>query len=124
MTQNSFMTVQEALLLSLEENLIDDDEFAFLYEYSPQNPCFHHGNYEKFSLQNKDPAECKADFRFEKKDIPLLADAFQMPDTFTCPNGTVCEATEGLCVMLKRFTYTCRLSDMISILGDQYPSLV
>ena len=36
MTQNSFKTVQEALLLCLEEELIEDDEFAVLYEeYTP-----------------------------------------------------------------------------------------
>ena len=111
MTQNSFKTLQEALLLSLEEKLIDDEEFAVLYEeFIPQNLPFRHWDYEKFSLENKDPAECKADFRFEKSDISLLVDVLQMPDTFTCPNGTVCDSTEGLCVILKRFSYPCRLS--------------
>ena len=101
MTQNSFKTLQEALLLSLEEKLIDDEEFAVLYEeFTPQNLPFRHWDYEKFSLENKDPAECKADFRFEKSDISLLVDVLQMPDTFTCPNGTVCDSTEGLCVIL------------------------
>ena len=73
MTQNSFKTSQEALLLSLEEKLIDDEEFAVLYEeFTPQNLPFRRWASEKFSLENKDPAECKADFRFEKSDISLL----------------------------------------------------
>ena len=46
-----------------------------------------------------------------------------MPDTFTCPNGTVCDSTEGLCVILKRFSYPCRLSDMISTFGRSVPEL-
>ena len=99
MTQNSFKTLQEALLLSLEEKLIDDEEFAVLYEeFTPQfkNPPFRHWDYEKFSLENKDPAELQADFRFEKSDISLLVDVLQMPDTFTCPNGTVCDSTQAL----------------------------
>ena len=50
--------------------------------------------------ENKDPGECKAYFRFEKSDISLLVDVLQMPDTFSCPNGTVCDSTEGLCVIL------------------------
>ena len=124
MTQNSFKTLQEALLLSLEEKLIDDEEFAVLYEeFTPQNLPFRHWDYEKFSLENKDPAECKADFRFEKSDISLLVNVLQMPDTFTCPNGTVCDSTEGLCVILKRFSYPCRLSDMISTFGRSVPEL-
>ncbi|CAH3185676.1 unnamed protein product, partial [Porites evermanni] len=138
-------TLQEALLLSLEEKLIDDEEFAVLYEeFTPQNlytgPStwykkpyfwgvgpwtipFRHWDYEKFSFENKDPAECKADFRFEKSDISLLVDVLQTPDTFTCPNGTVCDSTEGLCVILKRFSYPCRLSDMISTFGRSVPEL-
>ena len=64
MTQNSFKTLQEALLLSLEEKLVDDEESAVRYEeFTPQNPPLrHYWDYEKFSLENKDPAECKADF--------------------------------------------------------------
>ena len=124
MTQNSFKTLQEALLLVLDEKLIDDEEFAVLYEeFTPQNLPFRHWDYEKFSLENKDPAECNADFRFEKSDISLLVDVLQMPDTFTCPNGTVCDSTEGLCVILKRFSYPCRLSDMISTFGRSVPEL-
>ena len=114
MTQNSFKTLQEALLLSLEEKLIDDEEFAVLYEeFTPQNLPFRHWDYEKFSLENKDPAECNADFRFEKSDISLLVDVLQMPDTFTCPNGTVCDSTEGLCVILKRLALAIHVGCLI-----------
>ena len=61
MTKNSFKTLQEALLLSPEEKLIDDQEFAVLYEeFTPQNLPFRHWDYEKFSLENRDPAEFKA----------------------------------------------------------------
>ena len=124
MTQNSFKTLQEALLLVLDEKLIDDEEFALLYEeFTPQNLPFRHWDDENFFLEKKDPAECKADFRFEKSDISLLVDVLQMPDTFTCPNGTVCDSTEGLCVILKRFSYPCRLSDMISTFGRSVPEL-
>ena len=54
MTQNSFKTVQEALLLCLEEELIKDDEFAMLYEeYTPQNLPFRHRDYENFPFKTK-----------------------------------------------------------------------
>ena len=112
------------MLLSLEEKLIDDEEFAVLYEeFTPKNLPFCHWDYEKLSHENKDPTECKADFRFQKSDISLLVDVLQMPDTFTCPNGTVCDSTKGLCVILKGFSYPCKLSDMISTFGRSVPEL-
>ena len=115
MTQNSFKTVQEALLFSLQEEVIDVEEFALLCDqYTPQNLAFRHRDYKKFSLRNKDSAECKADFRFEKTD---------MPDTFISLNGAICDATEGVYVMLKRFAYPCRLSPMIPIFGRSVPEL-
>ena len=68
MAAKSFQKVQEILLFSLEEEIIDEEEFFPLYEaYSPQNLPFPHAAYEKFSPVNKDPAECKADFRVKKK---------------------------------------------------------
>ena len=115
MTQNSFKTVQQALLFSLQEELIDVEEFALSYDQcTPQNLPFRHWDYERFSFRNKHSAECREDFRFEKTDIPLLVNALHMPNTFICPRGTICDAT-GVYVMLKRFAYPCRLSDMIPI---------
>ena len=80
---------------------------------------------KSFPLANKDLAECKADFRVEKRDIPLLIDALstsclQMPQ---CRNKTICDGVEGLCIMLKRFAYPCRYSDMIPIFGRYVPEL-
>ena len=66
----SFEKIQELLLPCLVEEIIDDEEFSGLYEaYTPQNLPFQHSAYEKFSLENKNSAECKADFRVDKRDI-------------------------------------------------------
>ncbi|XP_078379986.1 uncharacterized protein LOC144662926 [Oculina patagonica] len=120
----SFKKVQEMLLMCLEEEIIDEEEFLLLYEeYKPQNPPFPHKAYEQFSLVNKDPAECKADFRFEKEDISLLEEALRVPPIFKCYNGTICDGTEGLCIALKRFAYPCRYSDMIPIFGRSVAEL-
>ena len=68
------------LCLCLIEEIMVEEEFVLLYEaYRPSNLPFPHSAYEKFSLANKDPAECKADFRVEKRDIPLLVDALRVP---------------------------------------------
>ena len=103
----SFKKVQEILCLCLIEEIIGEEEFVLLSEvHRPSNPTFPHSAYEKFSLANKDPAECKAGFRVEKTDIPLLIDALKVPPAFRCRNGTICDVVEGLCIMLKRFV-TC-----------------
>ena len=55
MTQNSYKTLQEAWLLSLEEKLIDD-EFAMLYEeFTPQNLPFRHWIMKIFPSKTKTP---------------------------------------------------------------------
>ena len=114
----SFKEVQEILSLCLQDEIIDDEEFILLYEsYIPQNPSFPHLSYGKFSIVKKDPAECEADFRGEKEDIPILVEALRVPPIFKCANGTICDGTEGLCSVLKRFAYSCRYSDMIPIFG-------
>ena len=83
-----------ALCLFLTEEIIDEEEFVLLYEaYRLSNLLSPHSVNEKFSLANKDPAEGKADFRVEKRDIPLLFDALKLPPVFQCRNGI-----EGPCI--------------------------
>ena len=71
----SFEKVHEMLCLCLIEEIIDEEEFVLLYEAhrSSNIPFPYSANVnEKVSLANKDPAEGKADFRVEKRGIPLL----------------------------------------------------
>ena len=113
-----FKKVYEMFCLCLIEGIIDEEEFVLLYEaYRPSNLPFPHSANAKFSLVNKDPAEGKADFRVEKRDIPWLADALTVPPVFRCRKGTICDGAEGLCIMLKRFAYLCRYSHIIPIFG-------
>ena len=88
------------LCLCLLEEIIGEEEFVLLSEvHRPSNLPFPHSAYEKFSLANKDPAECKADFRVEKMDIPLLIDALRVPPVFKCRNGTICDRVEGASIL-------------------------
>lgn len=58
-------------------------------------------------------ADCKAEFRVEKADLPLLADSLHIPAVFHCKQRSICDGLEGLCVLLRRTSYPCRFSDMI-----------
>ena len=53
----------------------------------------------------------------------MLLDALRVPPVFQCRNGTICDGVQGLCIMLKRFAYPCRYSDMIPIFGRSVPEL-
>ena len=81
----NFHELQELFLLSHAHGILDDEELLILYEeYWPKNPDFCYENYERFSLDDMNDAECLAEFRFRKHDLPLLADVLQIPDSFTC----------------------------------------
>jgi len=70
-----------------------------------------------------DNSECRAEFRVDKEDIPLLVDALGVPDHFRCPQGTVCSGQEGLCLLLRRLAYPCRYHDCIYRFARPVPEL-
>ena len=123
----SFKKARDELLSSICEEIINEDEFFFLYDINKsKSPAYPYWNYERFQLQDKSEADrlsCRTDFRFEKYEIPLLVEVLGLPDEIKCKQGTVCETTEGLCLVLKRSTYPCRYSDLISIFGRPVPEI-
>ena len=68
-------------------------------------------------------AECNAEFRFYKNDIYKLADAVQLADEFVTYNGLIVESIPALCIYLKRFSYPCRYSDMVSHFARPVPEI-
>lgn len=69
------------------------------------------------------PEEFEAELRFGIAGLPLLLQALAIPEMFTCANSTVCSGTKGLFILLKLFSYLCRLSDMIPRFGRSVPEL-
>lgn len=47
----------------------------------------------------------------------------QLPPTFECPQGSVCDRIEGQCILLRRLAYPCRYSDMVSRFARPVPVL-
>ena len=92
------------IVIAYAEGLLTDEEFMFLYETNqPVNLELPYYEYEEFNFdENISEAECKAEFRFERGDIERLADVLQLPPTFTCPQSSVCDRIEGLCILLRR----------------------
>jgi hypothetical protein len=120
----SFRQAREAAILAYDSSFIDEDEFVLLYDMChSKNPELPYQNYESFELDNIDEAECEVQFRFKKHEVPVLARAMGVPGRFTCPQGTICDGMEVLCMLLRRFCYLCRYSDLVSMFGRPVPEL-
>ena len=112
------------LLVAFTKGIIKADKFALLYDINTsKKPPFPHDSYEEFSLDNFSDEECKAEFRVQESDLPVLADALGIPANFHCPRRSVVGEMEGLCMLLKRLAYPCRYSDMIPRFGRSVPEI-
>ena len=116
--------VREALLLSHFHNIIDDDEFVCLYELNTSNNLdLPYWQYERFNLENITDDECWSEFRFNRGDLYILKDALHIPDEVVTYNRLKVDGVESLCILLKRFTYPCRYSDLIPRFGRSVPQI-
>ena len=103
-------------------SLLEVEEFSTLFnDFKPLYPSYPYPDFDPFSLDSFDSCEYEAHFRVVKHD--LLLDAFQVPETFKCPQGTVCSGMGGLCLMLKRLAYPCQYFDLIPLFGRSIPEL-
>ena len=109
---------------SYDDGLIDEEELVMLYDLNTsKNSVFPYENYERFELANMDEAEGEAEFRFEKSDLPQLAEALRIPQVFRCKQRSVCDGMEGLCMLLRRLANPCRYSDLIPRFGRPVPEI-
>ena len=120
----NFKELQELITVCYALGDIDDVDFAILSKvYASKNLDLPYKLHERFNLDNLEEDECIAEFRFRKTDIPDLAAALNIPDVFYCPQGTICYGLEGLCLVLRRLAYPCRLSDLVPRFGRPVPEL-
>ena len=110
----AFKNVRNLFLINHNDGFIDEDEFVVLYDlYAPRNLDFPYDSYAPFDLEELDESESFAEFRFGKRDIRIMKEVLQIPDTITYSRRSVCDGLEGLCMLLKRLSYPCRYGDMI-----------
>ena len=116
---------RNALFIAHSRGVLTDAELLLLLEEnSSKNPPFCYEKYPRFSIDWIEEPECKTEFRIEKKkDLPRLADALHLPETFRCQQRTTADKLEGLCVLLRRMSFPCRYSDMIPRFGRPVPEL-
>ena len=122
-SNSSLLDTATALFVN---DAIDESEFIAVYDQTNRkSPEFQYWNYENVEtqLQFMTNDECKADFRVDMADLPVLAEALGIPNRFVFPNRTVATGMEGLCVALRRFAYPCRFSDMMPRFGRSVSEL-
>ena len=121
---SSFKTARSVALIAHESGSISDEELLLLLgQVDSRNPDFSYDLYERFDLDNMEEAECKAEFRFNKNDIPILADVLGLPNIIKCHQRSIADRNEGLCMLLKRMAYPCRYSDMMYRFGRSVPEM-
>ena len=114
--------IRNCLLLCHDQKRIDDEEFIFLYDLNrSKNPHFPYWRYDRFDLDRLSDDECNAELRFLKNDIYNLQEILGIPEEIKCYNRLVVDGIEALCILLKRFAYPVRYSDMIPRFGRPVP---
>ena len=116
-----FRDVRSCLLTCYNSIMIDDTEFTLLYDlHRSKNPDIPHWSFEKFDLELLNEDVCKTECRFYRNDIYALADVLDLPDEIHCYNNVNINSIEGLCILLKRFSYPCNIQIWYLCLIDQY----
>ena len=111
----SLATVRDALLISRYQNILDDVEFALLYDESSSRLTFPYYKFERFDIDAWDESECRTELRFGKQDLDLLRRNLQIPDEIVCSQRSVCDGMEAMCILLKRLAYPCRYTECESV---------
>ena len=86
-----------------------------------KNPCCPYEDYSPFNLDEMTESECLSEFRFRKRDIPILTDVLGIPETIWCEQGSTCDGLEGLYMVLRRLSFPCRYADIIPRFAKPVP---
>ena len=93
----SFRDIRNLLVKSFDDDGISGEEFLLLYDANTsKNPDFPYGCYKSFDFNEMDNSKCLAEFPFYENDVPVLLEALQLPQSFTCHQGTICDRIEEL----------------------------
>ena len=120
----TFRETRKALLHAHDLQLINNEEFVFLYDiHKSKHFDFPYWIYTRFDLNEWTNDEFLADFRFHTADVYRLFHALHIPAQITTYNWSLYDGLEAFCVFLKRYAYPCRYSDLVPRFGRPIPKL-
>lgn len=120
---DEFEAQRALLLLSYDDGIIDEEELCLFFvaieedekrevhdaEVEPLGP--------RLDLDSMSQTACVDNFRFTQAQIREMCALLHLPDEFRHVNRTVWTNLEGLCVVLRRLSYPCRLRDLVKDFG-------
>ena len=110
----TFKETRDLLVVAYDESLLTDEELFSLYDfYASENLDLLDYSYPKFDIDDLEGDERVSEFCFHKGDLFSLAEALQIPAVLKTKQKNVVDGMEGLCMLLRRFAYPCRYSDMV-----------
>ena len=84
----SIRKTSQQLAFALDANIVNEEEFLLLWDANASKHSDYPVTvYPKFNFDDKDVAEVKTEFRFEKNDIPSLYEVLRIPEVFSCKRG-------------------------------------
>ena len=101
MTRRGLSLARDALVTASACNIIDDDEFVFLYDAHSSKTVFPYWKFPKFDINTLSEEECYTEPRFSKEDLDQLLGCLGIPEKISCEQRTVCSGLEGLCILLR-----------------------
>lgn len=92
---------------------LDDSDELLLLSLCKEDKCTFPG----LQIDDLTDEQCRSLFRFTKADIEALCHALHIPEKIVCSNRTTVTGFDGICILLGRFAYPCRLEDLEAIFG-------
>ena len=91
----SFRDTREALLISYDEDLINDKEFVLLYKLTnSKNFGYRYWNYSRLVLDYWSDEECRSDLRVYKADVYTLFEVLNIPEVLITFNRSKFDGME------------------------------
>jgi hypothetical protein len=101
----------------------DDIEEAILIMLNPLRNNYVDPERQQFDLNEISFDQAKLNFRFEKNDIPILAELLGLPEQIITSTRNNVDRTTALCILLRRLAYPNRLKDLTLLFGLSPQSL-
>lgn len=116
----SYRNLEDQILFALLEEIIDIEDAIILASELPKPTEIF---YFRLDIDSFTEQSCIKLFRFSQTEIRMLVDGLSIPNKIKVQEGYVCNAIEGLCIVLRRLCYPGRWRDLETIFGRSQSSL-
>ena len=102
---------------------IDEELLLLLLNDTDTRESTYNPTWPKLDIDDLTREQCIKNFRFDQEDIGFLVRKLGLPNRITLPSRNVVSGYEGLCMVLRRFSYPNRLFDLEKFFGRPLSTL-